>query len=167
MDLTNICQIICGKFHQNPSIRLGCSAVTHRHTDTHTDTHTHRHTDTKWHTDRQTDRQTFTDTHTHSQTLTDTHRQYVNMSLFIYVTIHLGRGVLREISQVSWICRIFYTFPKNQYIHHFLLLQFQHQGLQCSARCPHLTSTLELAELNKYSNNKWQGPALLVRSEIF
>ena len=61
----------------------------------------------------------------------------------------------------------FYTFPKNQYIHHFLLLKFQHQGLQSSARSPHLTSTLELAELNKYSNNKWLGPALLVRSEIF
>ena len=45
-DLTNTCQIICRKFHQNPSIRLGCSAVTHTHTDTQTHTHTHTHTHT-------------------------------------------------------------------------------------------------------------------------
>ena len=42
-DLANICQIICRKFHQNPSIRLGCSAVTHTHTYTHTHIHTHTH----------------------------------------------------------------------------------------------------------------------------
>merc|ERR1712240_749909 len=43
--LANICQIICGKFHQNRLIRLGCRddthIQTHRHTDRQTDTHTH------------------------------------------------------------------------------------------------------------------------------
>ena len=37
-DLTNICQIICRKFHQNAPIRLGCSASI---LDTHTFTYTH------------------------------------------------------------------------------------------------------------------------------
>ena len=37
-DLANICQIICRKFHQNRSSRLGCSA------DTDTCTHAHTHT---------------------------------------------------------------------------------------------------------------------------
>ena len=40
-NLANICQIICKKFHQNPSIRLGCSAVTHTYTHTRTQTYTH------------------------------------------------------------------------------------------------------------------------------
>ena len=43
-DLANICQIICRKFHQNPSIRLGCSAVTHTQTHTHIHKNTHIHT---------------------------------------------------------------------------------------------------------------------------
>ena len=42
-DLTNICQIICRKFHQNPPIRYGRSASTQTHTHTHTHTYTHRH----------------------------------------------------------------------------------------------------------------------------
>ena len=37
MSLTNICQIICAKFHQNRHNRLGCRADTDRHT--HTQTH--------------------------------------------------------------------------------------------------------------------------------
>jgi len=43
-DLTNISKTICRKFHQNQSIRLGCSAVTHTHIHTHTYKHTYKHT---------------------------------------------------------------------------------------------------------------------------
>ena len=39
MSLANILQIICGKFHQNRPIRMGCRDDTHRQTDTQT----HRH----------------------------------------------------------------------------------------------------------------------------
>ena len=46
MDLANIRQIICRKCHPNPSICLGCSAVTHTHTHTHTHTYIHTHTHT-------------------------------------------------------------------------------------------------------------------------
>ena len=41
MSLANICQIICGKFHQNRFIRLGCKDDTDRQTDRQTDTQTH------------------------------------------------------------------------------------------------------------------------------
>ena len=41
MTLANICQIICGKFHQNRFIRLGCRDDTHIQTHRHTHTHTH------------------------------------------------------------------------------------------------------------------------------
>ena len=37
----NLVYLICGKFHQNRSTRLGCRD----NTDRHTDTHTHRDTD--------------------------------------------------------------------------------------------------------------------------
>ena len=47
MSLANIFKIICGKFHQNRPIRMGCRDDTHTRTD------------------RQTDRQTDTLTHTH------------------------------------------------------------------------------------------------------
>ena len=43
-DLANICQIICRKFHQNPLIRMGCSASTHTQIDRQTHTHTHTST---------------------------------------------------------------------------------------------------------------------------
>ena len=43
-DLANICQIICRKFHQNRSTRLGYSAATHTHTHRRTHIHTHIHT---------------------------------------------------------------------------------------------------------------------------
>ena len=35
--------MICGKFHQNRPIRMGCRDDTHTHTDTQTDRHTDRH----------------------------------------------------------------------------------------------------------------------------
>ena len=47
-DLTNICQIICRKFHQNRFIRLGCSAVTHIHTYIHTPSVRSKHIQSKW-----------------------------------------------------------------------------------------------------------------------
>ena len=40
MTLANICQMICGKFHQNRFIRLGCGDDTHTQTDRQTHTHT-------------------------------------------------------------------------------------------------------------------------------
>ena len=47
MSLANILKIICGKFHQNRPIRMGCRddthTQTHTQTDRHTDTQTHRH----------------------------------------------------------------------------------------------------------------------------
>ena len=46
MSLANILKIICGKFHQNRPIRMGCRDDTHIHTHTHTHTQTDRHTDT-------------------------------------------------------------------------------------------------------------------------
>ena len=48
MSLANIFQIICGKFHQNRPICMGCRDDTHRqtHTQTHTHTHTRTHTQT-------------------------------------------------------------------------------------------------------------------------
>ena len=52
MTLANICQMICGKFHQNRFIRLGCRDDTHRRTHIHTDTHTPwvrlQHIQSKW-----------------------------------------------------------------------------------------------------------------------
>ena len=50
-------KLICGKYNQNRSIRLGCRDDTHRQRDRHTH--------------RQTDRQTDTDTHTQTHTRTD------------------------------------------------------------------------------------------------
>ena len=44
--LANILKIICGKFHQNRSIRMGCRDDTHTQTHRHTDRHTDTHTDT-------------------------------------------------------------------------------------------------------------------------
>ena len=41
MSLANIFKIICGKFHQNRPIRMGCRDDTHTHTQTHTQTHRH------------------------------------------------------------------------------------------------------------------------------
>ena len=91
------------------------------------------------------------------------------MSLFIYVTIHLGRGSIKEnLASVNEYVEFFYTFPNMD------MITSSYNSRDCSAVLGVLTwvlsssiSTLDLAELNKYSNNKWQGPALLVRSEIF
>ena len=66
--LANICQIICGKFHQNRFIRLGCRD------DTHIQTHTHTHTHTKTHT------HTYRHTHTH----TNTHNIYLLFNNALY-----------------------------------------------------------------------------------
>ena len=93
------------------------------------------------------------------------------MSLFIYVTIHLGRGSIKEnLASVNEYVEFFYTFPNIDMI----TSSYNSNTRDCSAVLGVLTrvlssfiSTLDLAELNKYSNNKWQGPALLVRSEIF
>ena len=91
------------------------------------------------------------------------------MSLFIYVTIHLGRGSIKEnLASVNEYVEFFYTFPNMD------MITSSYNSRDCSAVLGVLTwvlsssiSTLDLAELSKYSNNKWQGPALLGRSEIF
>ena len=55
--LANICQIMCGKFHQNRFIRLGCRDDTHRRTDRQTHRQTDRQTERQRERERDTERE--------------------------------------------------------------------------------------------------------------